>query len=383
MRVLIAPDAFAGCLSAQQACDAIAAGWSEQAPGDDLSSCPLSDGGAGFVDVVLAARGGDLVPVTVSGPLGDPAPATILTTIEPDGTVTAYIESTQAAGAHLMPPGRPDPWRTTSVGVGELVQAAVDDGASRVVIGIGEVATHDGGAGLLAALGVGDPAQLMAGGGGLVELGPPDLSGLADARERLRGVQLVAATATDLPLLGFHGASATDAQHRGATPEQAQALEAALGRFADLAQRELVAGRSLAGSGMAAMAGAGCGGGIAFALMLLGAQRQDGVQAALAATGFADRLPRTDLVVTGEGVFGWESMHDGLVAQVAQAVLSVGLPTVVLALEVEVGRREALNLGVSGAYAVADRPSRLADVRADPSGALAARARRVARTWSR
>ena len=382
MRVLFAPDAFVGHLEAQQAAEAMVSGWGEQAPGDDLSVCPLSTGGSGFVDVVLAARGGDLLPQTVTGPLGEPVPATLLTVTEPDGVRTTYVEAAQAVGPYLLDREARDPWRATSFGVGELVDAAVADGATRVVVGVDDVACHDAGAGLLSALGVGSAQRLAVGGGALADVTVDDLSGLAEARERLRGVQLVVATTDDLPLLGFHGASATDAQRRGATAEQAQRLEAALGHFADVAQRALVAGRSLGGSGLAATAGAGAGGGVAYALLLLGAQRVDGVRAVLEATRFTERLRHSDLVVTGEAVFGWHSLRSGVVAQVAQEALSVGLPTVVVAVDVEVGRREVLNLGVSGAYAVADRPERLADVRADPAGALAARTRRVARTWS-
>ncbi|WP_460459243.1 glycerate kinase, partial [Angustibacter peucedani] len=233
------------------------------------------------------------------------------------------------------------------------------------------------------ALGVGSAQRLAGGGGFLGGVAADDLAGVAEARERLRGVVLVAATSSDLPLLGFHGASATDAGRRGASPEQAQALEGALGHFADLAQRGLVAGRPLGGSGLAATPGAGAGGGIGFALALLGARQVDGVTAVLEATGFAERLRATDLVVTGEAVLGWQQLRAGVVPAVAAGALEVGVPVVVLALEVEVGRRELLNLGVSGAYAVADRPGRLADVRSDPAGQLAARARRVARTWSR
>ncbi|WP_426560898.1 glycerate kinase [Angustibacter sp. McL0619] len=383
MRVLIAPDAFVGHLDAQQAADAIAAGWAEWAPNDSLTTCPLSSGGAGFVDVVMAARGGDLLPVTVSGPLGEPVPATVLMVTEADGARTAYLEAGQACGPQLLHGDARDPWRATSVGVGELVDAAVQEGASRVVVGVGDVASHDGGAGLLAALGAGSPEHLALGGGALAEMPDDAVDGLAAARERLRGVQLVAATSSDLPLLGFHGASATDAARRGASPEQAQALEAALGRFAHVAQTSLVAGRTLAGSGLAAGAGAGAGGGIGFALMLLGGVRVDGVGEAVAATGLTERLGAADLLVTGESLFGWQSMRSGVVACVAAHALGIGLPVVVLAVEVEVGRRETLNLGVSAAYALSDRPGWLAEVRADPAGALTRRARRVARTWSR
>lgn len=384
MRVIVAPDAFAGLLSARQAADAIAGGWTAQAPSDVLVRVPLSDAGPGLVDVVSAARGGQLIPCVVGGPLGDPVPATLLVVDEPDGGRTAYVESVQACGPHLLAGTEHGVRRATSAGVGELVRAAVDLGATRVVVGIGDSASHDGGAGVLHALGAGASERLVEGGGGLDGLAGDALAGLPAARERLAGVELVVATAADLPLLGFHGASATDAVRRGATPEQAQALEAALGRFAELAQRSLVAGRSLAGAGLAAAAGSGAGGGIGFALLLLGGRRVDGVEVVLAATRFAERLRGSDLLVTGERVFGWPSLRSGVVASTAAAALRVGVPTVVLACEVEVGRREALSVGVSAAYGVAGRAATAADaVRADPAGSLAAHAARVARTWSR
>ncbi|HEX3004780.1 MAG TPA: glycerate kinase [Angustibacter sp.] len=386
MRVLLAPDAF-GPLTATQAADAIAAGWREQAPGDTLATCPQSDGGAGFVDVVLAARGGELLPVTVSGPLGAPVPATVLVCPasgaeqgqhgEPE---TAYVEAAQACGLHLLGPDLRDPWRATSRGLGELLLAAIATGAQRIVVGVADTASHDAGAGLLAALGVGE-GRLDGGGGSLSTVAPDDLVGLPAARDRLREVELVVAPATDIPLLGFHGASAVEAAGRGAGAEQAQALEASLGHFAQLAEGALVAGRPLAGTAIAARPGAGAGGGAAFALMLLGARWVDGVQAAAEATRLADRVRGSDLVVTGEELFGWESTRAGVVKHLAAVALEVGVPSVVIAQHVEVGRRETSNLGLSGAYAVVEGPPGGAPP-ADPAGALAARARRVARTWS-
>ncbi|KQX64460.1 glycerate kinase [Angustibacter sp. Root456] len=384
MRVLLVPDSF-GPLTASQAADAMASGWRAQAPSDTLTACPQSDGGAGFVDVVLAARGGDLVPVTVSGPLAEPVPATVLVcpaTEGPDGDpVTAYIEAAQSCGAHLLAADQRDPWRASSRGLGELLLAAVDTGARRVVVGVGDTASHDAGAGLLAALDV-DGDRLGAGGGALSAVEAADLVGLAAARERLREVELVVATATDIPLLGFHGASAVEAAGRGASPEQAQALEASLGHFAQLAERSLVAGRPLAGTSIAARPGAGAGGGVAFALMLLGAQQLDGVEASARATRLAARLRECDLVLTGEEVFGWESTRAGVVKHVAALALEVGVPSIVLATHVEVGRRETSTLGLSGAYAVVEGPAGATPPSSDPAGALAARTRRVARTWS-
>ncbi|HEX8498555.1 MAG TPA: glycerate kinase, partial [Actinomycetales bacterium] len=243
MRVLIAPDAFAGSLSAGQVAVAMARGWHEQAPGDALVTLALSDGGAGFVDAVAAAaddsaeagaRDDELVPVTVSGPTGADVPATVLLTTR-DGVRTAYLESAQVVGRHLAPGA--DPARTTSAGVAALLRAAVAAGATRVVVGCGPAATNDGGAGLLAALGAGDRGsageRLLRGGGALHDLPDDALAGLADVRAGLAGVELVAATDDDLPLLGFHGLSATSAPQLGASAEQAQQLERALGRYSD------------------------------------------------------------------------------------------------------------------------------------------------------
>lgn len=369
MRVLIAPDAF-GALTATQAAAAMAQGWADQAPGDEVTALPLSDGGAGFVDVIAAACGGDLVPVTVRGPVGADVPAAFLLVGR-----TAYVEAAQVLGPHLDP--HRDPTRTTSAGLAALLQAAVDAGATRVVVGCGPAAAHDGGAGLLAALGAGDPAVLGRGGLALADLPDDALAGLADVRRQWAGVELVAATDDDLPLLGFHGASATYAQAHGASPEQAQALESALGRYADLAQRSLVAGRPLLGRGQAAEAGSGAAGGVGFALLLLGARRVEGVGAVLEAVGFAAALARADLLVTGGAGFGGDQLHRGVIRAVSGAALERGVATVVVAGQVEVGRREALAVGVSATYAVTTTDGE------GPAQALVRRTGRVARTWSR
>lgn len=110
LRVLVAPDKFAGTLSAVEVAEAIADGWRRHAPADVLSSVPMSDGGPGFLEVIHAARGGSLEALTVTGPLGEPTPAALL--VCDDGT--AYVESAQACGLHLVPPDRRDPAHATS-----------------------------------------------------------------------------------------------------------------------------------------------------------------------------------------------------------------------------------------------------------------------------
>jgi glycerate 2-kinase len=398
VRVLIAPGAFvdkpitddptgsgltAG-LTAGQAAEAIASGWAERCPRDELVACPQSDGGPGFVDVVAAARGGDLLPVTVAGPRGEPVPATLVVVDDPDGVRTVYLDAAQACGRQLL--DLPDAMHSSSRGVGELIREALATGARRIVLGIGAgagaVASHDGGAGLLGALGAGDLRYLLGGAQALIDLPSDALGGLPAVREGFRGIDLVAATASGLPLTGLHGASAADAVGRGASAAQAQQLEAVLGRYADLAQRSLVAGRPLAGSGLAAVAGAGAGGGLGFALLLLGARRADAVDVALAATALGKRLAGCDLVLTGERVLDAQSLRAGVVAGVAATALRAGVPCVALAHEVRVGRREVLAAGIESAYAVADRAGGGPAAPREPAAALTARARRVARTWS-
>ena len=386
MRVLIAPDSFTGTLTAPQAAQAVAEGWGRQAPGDELDLCPLSDGGPGFVDVLAAALPGRVELVAVSGPLGEPVPAQILLVQGADDDLVAYVESAQACGLHLVSADRRDPGVTTTRGVGEMLLAARAAGAGRIVVGLGGSGTNDAGAGMLAALlraaGAPAPDRLTGGGDALVGTVPADLAGLADLRGDWAGVEIVAAGDVDVPLLGFHGASAGFAEQKGATPEQAQRLERALGDFSAAAVEAAGLPRSLPRP-LAREPGAGAAGGVGFALALLGARHVPGAAAVLEAVGLRDRVAGADLVVTGEGTFDWQSLRGKVVSAVAGVGLEIGTPVVVIAGQVLVGRREALAIGVESAYPVADAPAEVVAALADPAGTLAARAERVARTWSR
>src|SRR5664280_1868114 len=169
MRVLIAPDCFTGTLSAGEAAEAIADGWRRGAPAAHLTVVPLSDGGPGFLDVLSRALGGATVGLEVADPLGRPVPAVILM-VDVGGRRTAYIESAQACGLHLLAEGERNPMVTSTYGVGQLIAAAAAEGAARVVVGLGGSGTNDGGAGLLAALGAGDTDALADGGAALKDL---------------------------------------------------------------------------------------------------------------------------------------------------------------------------------------------------------------------
>lgn len=366
MRVLIAPDRFAGTLTAAQAAEAVAEGWARTDPGAHLVRTPLSDGGAGFLDAVQAAVGGDLLAATVTGLDGAPVPGTVLLA---DGT--AYVEAAQAVGLHLVPPDRRDVLTATSYGVGELVRAAVDAGARQVVVALGGGGANDGGAGLLAALGAGDRAVLGSGPSGLGALVPGAVD-VAAARAGLRGAEVLVATDVRALLHGLRGATVGSAQQRGARREQLPELEEAMVGWAAAVEPDL-----------AHVPGAGADGGLGYGLLVLGARRVPARELVMDVTGFRAAVAETDLVVTGEGTLDWASLSDRVTASVAAAALPHAVPVIVLAGQVLVGRRELAAMGVESAYPAAESPAEVAASLAHPAERLADLAQRVARTWSR
>lgn len=358
MRVLIAPDKFAGTLTAVEAADAIAEGWRRHAPDDELDLAPMADGGPGFVDVLHAALGGRLLAVTVSGPHGERVPATVLVVGD-----TAYVESAQACGLHLLSGSAET---ATTYGVGELVQAALEAGVASVVVGLGGSGSNDGGAGLLASLGATGP--LLGGAAGLAGLGDVDTG---PARGRVGDVDLVAASDVDIPLTGLFGATKSFGPQKGIAEDRIVEVDGWLEAYAMVTDRRLSLEK-----------GAGAAGGLGFALMLLGASRSPGIELVAEAVGLAARARAADLVLTGEGAFDFSSRSGKVPYGVAEVAASALRPCVALAGQVMVGSREMRALGVESAYALVDL---VGEQRAysDPAGSLADLAERVARTWSR
>lgn len=362
MRILVAPDKFAGTLTAPEAAAAIAEGWRRQAPDDELDLVPMADGGPGFVDVLHESLGGRLLPVTVRGPYGDPVAGSVLLV----GT-TACVESAHACGLHLTGGLRPED--ASTYGVGELLLAARDAGAQRIVVGLGGSGSNDGGAGLLAALGATADRPLDAGVAGLVGITRVDLpdAPLGDPGE----VELVAASDVDNPLTGLFGATKVFGAQKGIREEDMPRWDAVLEAYAAASDRFVATAK-----------GAGAAGGLGFAMLLLGATRQPGVEVVAEATGLAERAAKADLVVTGEGSFDPQSSGGKAPAGVAAVAGAALRPCVVLAGRVGIGTREMRALGVESAYSLLDT---VGEERAfaEPAAALAELAERVARTWSR
>jgi glycerate kinase len=386
VRVLICPDKFAGTVPAVDAAVAIAAGWTSVAPGDEVTRRPLSDGGPGFLDAFGTAVGGRRVTVATVDPLGRPVDGSVLLAGGAGGvagggpgggTGTAYLESAEACGLHLLAGPERDPRATTSYGLGMLLAAAVEGGARRVVVGLGGSAVNDAGAGMLAALGAapldGAGYALPYGGAALVAVaalaGPP----------RLRRVALVAATDVDNPLLGPHGASAVFGPQKGAGPADVVLLDAALGRFAAVLERDLPG----CPPGLGMLPGGGAAGGLGAALLALGGRCESGIGLVRRLTGLDYALAAADLVVTGEGSFDGQSLRGKVVAGVAAAARERGVPCLVVAGRVEVDPDAAAAAGVTGTCSLVEHFGSEEEAMRRPVEGLRDLGACLARRWSR
>ncbi|MCC3764825.1 glycerate kinase [Glycomyces sp. TRM65418] len=365
MRILIAPDKFAGTMSAAEAADAIADGWRRVRPDDTVTTLPLADGGPGFVDVLDHALPGAVRrTVKTFDPIGRPVEADYLR----DG-VTAYIESAAACGLHLLAPEERDPRRTTSYGLGLIVAHAVESGARRVVVGLGGSATNDAGAGMLTALGL----TLLDSTGAALPNGGGVLSACTavEGEARTRGVEFIAATDVDSPLLGPHGATYMFGPQKGATGNALPFLEMSLSSFAEVAER------AVGPVGASALPGAGAAGGLGFAFFLLGGRRESGARLTCEAVGLDAEIAAADLVITGEGSFDAQSLRGKLAAEVASGAAAHATPCLVLAGRSEVDSHPDL----AGVHAVVDLVGSPEAAMRAPVEGLTALAEEVAKDW--
>ena len=373
MKIVIAPDSFKDSLSAQGVADAIALGLAQVWPDALLVKCPMADGGEGTVESILAACEGERRRTQVRGPLG--------ATVEAawgwlPQSHTAIIEMAEASGLQLVPPGQRDACSSSTYGTGELIRAALDEGADRVILAIGGSATNDAGAGAMQALGVvllDDQGQpLPPGGLALANLSRIDLR---DLDPRLAQISFEIAADVDNPLCGSHGASVVFGPQKGATAQQVQALDRALGHFAEHCARALTKDvRDEPGSGAA--------GGLGFAAKaFLGAQFRTGVDVVAQLTGLAEAVSGADLVITGEGRFDAQTLRGKTPFGVARIARQHGVPVVVIAGTLGEGYQALYEHGIDAAFALANGPMTLQQACADAPRLLSERARDIARLW--
>ncbi len=345
-RVLLAPDKFKGTLTAEQVATHVAAGLRGVLPDVDIVVVPVADGGDGTLAAALGA-GFCRVPVRATGPTGMP----VDTAYGVRGT-DAVVELAEISGLAQLPGGEPAALTATSRGTGELIAAALDAGARRLVVGIGGSASTDGGAGLLEALGAriltatGEP--VAPGGSALSYAASLDLSGLHPA---LADAEIVVACDVDNPLTGQRGAPAVYGPQKGASPADVATLDAALAHWA-----EVVAATT--GADHRDDAGAGAAGGVGFGLVsVAGATMAPGAGLVFELTGLAAAMADVDLVVTGEGSLDAQTLNGKAPAAVADLARHLGVRVVAVAGRVLLSAAEIEAAGITRTYALLDYAS--------------------------
>lgn len=372
-RVVVAMAPLKGALSATAATRAVAAGVRLAATGARTRALPVADGGEGTLDALMGATGGRRRAVTVSDPLGRPVGAGLGEL--PGGIVV--VELAQASGYELLVRDERDPEATSTRGTGELIRAALDLGARRIVVALGGSATTDGGLGLARALGIraldADGAELEGRGADMGRVARLDLSG---RDPRLDDTVIQVACDVDNPFHGPRGAARVYGPQKGAGPDAVDRLDAGLARLAAVV-------RDQTGVDLQALPGAGAAGGAAGGLAaLLGAELTPGAALVLDALDFPTALDGAGLCITGEGRLDETSLAGKAPAAVAAACRTAGVPCVALCGEVALGPGAIRRAGFAGALAIGRGVRDLDEALASAEGDLAAAAAAVAGIWA-
>ena len=342
--ILIAPSGFKESLDATDAALAIERGVLAALPGAAVRRLPVVDGGEGFTRAVADAARGEVRPVTVTGPMGQPVAASIGLISDGDG-LTGVLEMAAAAGLRLVPRDRRDPGETTTRGVGELIGACLDAGVDRILVGCGDSGTNDGGAGMASALGARflDAAgrEVPDGGAHLGRVERVDLGGLDP---RLATVDVEVACNPHNVLCGPAGVARVFGPQKGASPEQVEALAAGLDRYAALVE-------STVGVAVADVTGGGASGGLGAGLLAFcRARLRPRFEVVSRYCDLDGGVAEADLVITAEGSLDHQTPQGKVPAEVARRAVAAGVPCIALAGTVGRGARAVHGCGVD-AYA--------------------------------
>lgn len=351
MRVIVAPQALKGSLGASETGQAIAQGVRQVYPEAEITLVPVADGGEGTTLALVEATAGRLVEHEVSGPLGEPVRA-ISGRINQNQT--AVMEMASSSGLPLLRPDQRNPRLTTTRGVGEIIRAALDDGCTHFIIGIGGSATNDGGAGMAQALGAylldSQGQQIVPGGAALAQLTRIECTRM-DAR--LAACSFEVACDVTNPLCGPEGASVIYGPQKGATAEMIGELDAALAHYARIITRDL-------GLDVGDIPGAGAAGGLGAGLLaFLHARIRPGAQIVLEAVRLEEHMQKADLVITAEGRLDRQTAYGKSVGAVAALAKKYHLPVLAIAGGLEDDYQAIYQLGIDGIAVLPDRPMSL------------------------
>ncbi len=314
MHILIAPDKFKDSLNAIEVCDAIARGAQKAFPDATIDRCPMSDGGEGFVDALVSASGGRSTSTRVTGPLPEMKIDAKVGWLD---STRAVIEMSSAAGLAMLPAADRNPMYTTTFGVGELMVSAVNQGARKILLGVGGSATCDAGIGCLQACG----CHIILRSGGYAKKTEPlcgrDMDDVVLIKSHrgspLDGVEIIVACDVTSPLFGESGAALVFGRQKGASQEECRELDRMLQQLAERTGTVQIA----------ALSGSGAAGGIGFGLRaFLGAGFESGFELVASAVGLAQRIDRADVIITAEGRLDSTSFHGKLTARIAELARS-------------------------------------------------------------
>jgi glycerate kinase len=353
LTVLVAPSGFKESLGANEVADAIAIGIQHVLPKARVIKAPMVDGGEGFTEALVDATSGQLFRLPVTGPLGSPVDS-FFGLLGGGGPRTAVVEMAAAAGLRLVPRNRRNPMVTTSRGVGELIRAALDAGAQRILLGCGDSGVNDGGVGMAQALGARlvDAAgnDLGPGGGHLAHLAQVDLRGLDP---RLATVRLDAAVNWHNQLLGERGVARVFGPQKGATPEQVALLEQGLENLA----RHIQASSNI---DVAALPGSGASGGLGAAVAgLLGGRLHPRYDIVMRYLALDQLIAQADLVITAEGSLDDQTPNGKIPAEVARRCRARRVPVIALAGTIGRGVEANLAHGIDAFASILTRPCTL------------------------
>jgi glycerate kinase len=348
MKILIAPDKFKGTLSAAGVAAAIGRAARKKYPEAEIIEQPLADGGEGSLELLQQLLPLKKHRLDVTGPLRKPVQAEYLM-----GEGKAYIEMAQAAGLQHVPGPRRDPGKTTTIGVGMLIDDAIARGAKDIYLFLGGSATNDCGAGMAAALGYrffGKKVEDFVPTGNSLEW--VERIDQSEVLPTLKDIRFTAVCDVDNPLLGPSGATLTYAGQKGATEADLPGLERNMRLFADQINASLGQDvRTVPGGGAAGGLGAGC---VAF----LGAGLRPGIDVLMEAVGFDDLVWGADMVITGEGKIDDQTIHGKVVSGVAKSANAAGVPQIIAFCgRQEVSAADVKAMGLTGIHALLDLSS--------------------------
>lgn len=362
-RILVAPSGFKESLDATQVADAMARGVRRVLPGAVIETVPMVDGGEGTAKALAEATDGELVPMLVTGPVGEPVPSHFAL-LGGAASGVAVVEMAAAAGLRLVPSDLRDPTLTTSYGVGELIRGALDAGVRRIIVGCGDSGVSDGGAGLVTALGgrILDAAGQPIGDGGaaLSEAETLDLSGLDP---RLAETEIVAACNIHNVLCGPRGVARVFGPQKGATPEQVEALSDALEHWGRLLARTCA--DTLGSLDVCTGPGTGASGGLGAALAAVcGARLQTRFEVLtdgdVCGVDLDSHIRRADLVLTAEGAVDYQTPRGKVPAEVATRAKRHGKPVIALAGSIGEGAADVHDIGIDAVMGIIPIPMDLA-----------------------